>query len=210
MSSAQQIVTFPFRPHLALFLFHSIKGEILQTADLQHKILYVNLNSPHGELIRLILTRANYPNIKDVKQGFSLTISVPNRNWNKPLMEDGRYNELVMDPAGIDMINSLYQVTFDNHLLSYIAGRVASEKRGGLKKAIEDFIDKYELQGTEYTYEKICKMYHRSNFPLKSTAYAKKKVGIITEAPKNESNTLIDKLVKRKANFGTQNLNCED
>ena len=197
MSKNQQLVTFPFRPHLALFLFHNLRGEIITSNEARHRVLHVDLRSIHGEIIRLILKRANYPGIESVKHGFALTVSVPKSNWGKPLNEDGRYQQLIMDPAGVDMINKLYQIEFDNHLLSYIAGRVATEKRGGLKKAIEEFIDKYHLHETEYTHDKIRKMYHRANFPLKSRAYAKKSSGIIANSPQNESNTLISKLVRK-------------
>jgi hypothetical protein len=196
MNGNRQIVTFPFKPHLAQYLFNSISNTIISTEEAHHRTLDINLNSPHGQIIRLILKRADYPGISEVKKGFSLTVTIPRYNPDKRLMEDGRYNELIISEEAIDLINTLFQIEFENHLMSYIAGRVASEKRGGLTKAIQTFVTAYNLGETEFSFDRIRKMYHRANFPLKSSAYEKKAKGILSNSDKTASKTLLERYLK--------------
>jgi len=196
MNGNRQIVTFPFKPHLAQYLFHSITNTIVSTEEAYHRTLDINLNSAHGQIIRLILKRADYPGINEVKKGFSLTVTIPRYNPNKRLMEDGRYNELIISEEAIELINTLFQIEFENHFMSYIAGRVASEKRGGLNNAIKTFVSTYNLGETEFSFDRIRKMYHRANFPLKSAAYEKKSDGILKDNQKRQSKTLIERYLK--------------
>lgn len=196
MSDNRQKVTFPFKPHLAQFLFYSIKNEVVSTETMRHRTMDINLSSLHGQIIRTILEKADYPDIKKVKYGFALTISIPKRDYRKKLFDDGRYAELKIDPQAVELINHLYQVEFENQMISYIAGRVAGQKRGGLKDAIEAFIKTYHLQETEYNSDRIRKVYQRHNHPLKERVYEKKNDSLYLQKKKQGSKSLIDRLIK--------------
>lgn len=154
------------------------------------------MRSLHGKIIRVILEKADYPGIKKPQKGFALTVSIPKRDHRKKLYADGRTGELKVDPQAVELINELYQIEFENSCISYIAGRVAGQKRGGLKQAIEDIIKVYHLQDTEYNYDRLMKMYQRHKFPLKKSVYEKVNDSLYLREKKSGGKLLIDRKLK--------------
>lgn len=196
MSENQQLLTFPFKPHLAQYLFYTIKNEVYSDEEYRHRVIKINMSSIHGQIIRTILEKADYPDIKKAHKGFALTVSIPKRDHRKRLFTDGRSQELKIDPQAVELINHLYQIEFENSCISYIAGRVAGQKRGGLKDAIEQVIKIYHLQDTEYNYDRIRKMYQRHKFPLKEAVYEKKNDSLYLKDKKQGGKLLIDRKLK--------------
>jgi hypothetical protein len=193
----RQVVSFPFHPHLARYLFFLLTNDVEEDEEYLHRYLDVKLNSIDGRLIRLILERADFPGIKEVKKGFRFKITVPRKTWRHSLFESGRTGELVFSEEAVKLINELYQTRFETDFLSFVCGSVHGKGHGGLKSAILKFIEVYKLEDTSMNYEALKKMYQRTNSPLKKPIYAKRKSVKTAKETKDTSKDLINKYIKK-------------
>lgn len=179
MTRNREIFSFPFRPHLALFLFHTIENEVYETEVAYHKSLDIDLNSHDGKYLRVLLERADIPQVKTMKKGFRLTASVPKQvKTYRSLMHDGQVSALVITDEIAELINEYYESRFEDYFIAYVCGVVSGSKnsRGALTQAVQEFMDAYHLREAEgCTVDKMMKMYQRKKSPLKKGIYAKKK-----------------------------------
>lgn len=181
MNQNREITSFPFKPHLAKYLFYSIKGEVIETQDARHKQLDIDLNSPDGKIIRMLFTRANYPNIESVKKGFRFTISVPNisdKRFSK-YIESNKRGSISIDEDCAFLINELYEARFRDHFHTFVCGFIAGaeNRRGSFKKALNQFCEIYDLfDKDEFDPAKYIKFYQRTDSPVKTGIYDKPKV----------------------------------
>lgn len=201
MSLNREIVSFPFRPHLAKYLFYTIKNQVIESEDYYHKTLDIDLNSIDGEIIRLVLQRVDFPDLKKAKQGFRLTVSVPRypNNRMSKVMEDGRYGALEMPEAAIKVINDLYEIRFRDHFVTFVCGYVQgrNRRRGAIRQAIEEFMQIYDLLDCGYSYEMLEKFYKRTNSPVKHGVYAKSKSLSSLIRVKDGHKEMIDRYLKK-------------
>lgn len=177
MSNNREIISFPFRPHLALYLYTHITNQEIESLQHFHKPLDIDLRSPHGKIIRLLLERVDYPQVKKVKKGFRFWVSIPKKAGNHPrLMVDGQRAGLAMPLQAVELINDLYEMIFRDHYLTFVHGYVHGNQgnRFSVRQATEIFIEKYDLELAHYTYDMLVKHYKRSHSPLKKSIYAKK------------------------------------
>lgn len=174
----REFASFPFRPYLAKYLFYSCRNEVIETEDAHLRHLDIDLNSPDGQFLRILFTRADFPNIKEAKKGFRLTIRIPKRTTQyEKFTEDGRSAPLVITDEAANIINDHYENRFRDGFISFVRGyiRGAEQKRGALKSAIIEFMKAYDInKGDGWTYESMRKFFQRSNSPLKIGIYAKK------------------------------------
>lgn len=180
MNPNQEKASFPFKPHLAKYLFYSIKGEVVETDEARYKQLDVDLNSPDGKILRILFTRVNYPNIDSVKKGFRLTVRVPNRSDKKfdKFIESSRYGSISIDEECAFLINELYEARFRDHFHTFVSGFIAGAngKRGSFKKALHIFCETYDLfNKDEFDPAKYIKFYQRTDSPVKKGIYDKPK-----------------------------------
>lgn len=181
MNQNREIASFPFKPHLAKYLFYSIKGEVVETEEARFKYLDVDLNSPDGKIIRLLFKRADYPNIDSVKKGFRLTVEVPKLSDKKfdKYIESSRYGSISIDEECAFLINELYEARFRDHFHTFVCGYIAGAegKRGSFKKALNQFCEIYDLfDKDEFDPAKYIKFYQRTDSPVKTGIYDKPKV----------------------------------
>ena len=199
MSNNQQLVIFPFKPHLAHYLFYSLTNEIFYDDDSKFRHIDINLNSIDGKYIRMLLEKVNYPKAKEIKDGYRLTVSIPRYNPNyTQTMVDGRSQKLDLSEEAIELLNEYYEVRFRESLLLFVAGAAYGNnyKRGSIEPAIKKFMEVYDLFSAGYTVDQFIQLWKRRNFPLKKSVYEKKKVGNLIDSPKKPSKTLIDSYIK--------------
>ncbi len=199
-SSNQQLVSFPFPPYLAHFLFYSLTNEVLKTPDSLIRHMDVDLRSTDGFFLRTLMERADFPNIKKVDEGFRITISVPRepRYW-EPVMQDGRYSELYLPPKTIEAIIKHYETRFLDNLAHFIAGACFGNgfKRGSIEPAIKYWMEVYHLHEAGFTLDQFKKFYNRANLPVKKNVYAKSSAKNPFELLKKPGKALIDRYIKK-------------
>jgi len=176
MNSNQDLVSFPFRPYLAQYLFYTSKNQAISTNQAQFKHLDISIKNPDGFILRMLLERADFP-VKEVKYGFRLTIRIPKEpRYNEQFIEDGRYSGLVISEKAAAKINDFYEMRFRDHFVSYVAGSVfgSNKHRGAISSAIYQFMQTYGLSPEMgVNFEALVQLYKRSNSPLKNEIYSK-------------------------------------
>lgn len=192
-----QIISFPFKPYLAKFLFYSISSkEAIEDALAYYKPLDVRLNSIDGKIIRMMMKRLDHPMKDKIKHGFRLWIQVTKQNPKlKPYIEDGRYSELALPEDAIELINEMWEVRFRNHFISFVSGAVRmSNKKKVRLDAIKEFMRIYDLTPEDgITIDALIKVYDRSLLPTKVAQYEKKSAEINAETLKNHHKEMISK-----------------
>ena len=200
MADNQEIISFPFRPHLAKYLWALIKNDVLESEDQFHKPLDIDLRSIDGKLIRLLMERTDFPDIEKVTHGFRLYVSVPkNPVGHRSYLEDGRYNMLTLKPEAIELINDIYETRFRDHLITFISGYIRGKenKRGAINSAIQEFRKIYNLSESEMSFDNMVAYYKRTNSPVKNSIYAKKKCSIVKSKEKSPRKDLITRYIKK-------------
>lgn len=192
-----QIISFPFRPYLAKFLFHSLSTkDAIEDALSCYKPLDVRLNSIDGKLIRMLMERLDHPMKDKVKHGFRLWIQVTKRNPKlKPYIEDGRCSELALPEDAVKLINDMWEVRFRNHFVSFVSGAVRmSDKKKIRLEAIKEFMNIYDLSPEDgITLDSLIKIYDRSLLPTKVSQYSKEFSATDTENLKKHHKEMISK-----------------
>ena len=200
MSANQEIISFPFPAYLAKYLFVRIKKQSIENNFGIHKPLDIDLRSVHGVIIRMLLEKADYPNIDKVEKGFRLFVTIPKSSaeYNQ-FVADARSSQLVMPPKAVKFLQDFYEEEFRAHYHNFVSGYVHGNngKRYSIRQATEFFIETYQLQNL-ISYDSLVKFYHRVYSPLKKTIYAKKNEDPSYLVEKAERKTLINRLVKNK------------
>lgn len=171
----------------------------MQEGEEQSKHLDIDLHSPHGRIIRLILKKADFPNVDQFKKGFRFTVTIPvHHHLASKYYDDARYQYLDLDLEGIDLINDLYTAAFEDHFLSYVFGYVdGMSSRGSLKKAVTKFMKTYHLIESDIKFDTLIKMYDRADHPMKKSIYAKKNALIGKIVDEKPTKPLINRYIKK-------------
>ena len=177
MNNNQDFVSFPFRPHLAQYLFYTIKNKAIESEEALYKNLDISLKSPDGFMLRTLMERADFP-VKDVKYGFRLTVRIPKQSRkNEMFTEDGRCRGLVITEKAAKVINDFYETRFQDHFVSFVAGSAfgSKQKRGSISNAIFHFMETYQLSPENgFNFQTMKKYYDRIESPLKKQIYETK------------------------------------
>ena len=181
MSNNQELVSFPFKPYLAKYLFHMAKNEVIETDKAFYRELYLNMKSPDARFIRILMERKDVPGIHVLPPtGFMLTVRVPKHSAEfNDVVEDSRTKAIWIDEETAKIIHDHFDARFRDHFLSFVHGAVhgSGQKRKSLKKAILVFMGVYGLDrdDVDFNYDQMVKLYERRNSPLKSSIYTKNK-----------------------------------
>ena len=158
---SREIISFPFKPHLARFLFEQLTTSTRSLGYSKLKPMHIDLSSNLGRLIRRLLEKS-YKKVK-VDQGFTIWVSVPSQVWGNKDMPDGRSSFLSLNEESAEIISELFESMFRQNLTSFIDGGVAAtyNKRGIVINQIRLFMQKYKLIEEDLTEEMYRKMYYR-------------------------------------------------
>lgn len=180
MNQNQELVSFPFKPYLAKFLFYLSENRIIEGDDAYYRNLDLNMKNPDSRFIRVLMTRKNIPGIKQMEsKGFRFTVRIPKKSTQyNSVIEDSRTKAIWIDEETARIIHDHFDSKFRDHFCSFVAGAVhgSGNKRKAIKKAILFFMDKYDLHkdSVEYNYDQLIKLYRRRNIPVKQPIYATK------------------------------------
>lgn len=195
MNSNREIVSFPFKPHLAKYLFYSMKNEIVETEETLSRHLDIHCHSHDGFFLRSLFSKRDYPQLKQPEKGYRLTVTIPKQSSHPDLVEDGRSSNLYLEDKVIKKINAHYEARFRDHFVSFVSGAVygAGEKKRCRINAILFFMDRYDLH-QHFTLDQLSKYYDRTLIPTKSLEKRthKNKKGS-PKGAKNALNRFIDK-----------------
>jgi len=200
VSSNQEIISFPFEPYLAKYLFVKIKKQSFENNYGVHKPLDIDLRSVHGKIIRMLLQKADFPNIDKVQKGFRLFVSIPKYSAeHNQFIEDARNSCLVMPPSAIRLLHELYEDQFRSDYHHFVTGYVRGNKgkRYSIRQATEIFIETYQLQDL-IKYDTLVKFYARTHSELKVAIYDRKKQAPRKSASAQASKTLLNSFLKNK------------
>jgi len=98
------------------------------------------------------------------------------RSYYKNLLkyEDGKYiqfrcmlplseNRFTIDNETVLRINQNLRLMFDQQLIDFIS--IFIEKKGDIKLACESFMEFYDIQDDDLTFDAMVKMYYRARYP---------------------------------------------
>lgn len=179
MKENQELVSFPFRPHLARYIFSLAKNEAIETEEAHYKHLDINMKSLDAKLIRLLMQRKDVPGAKHVdSKGFRLTVRIPKKCSNHTqLVEDSQTKSIWIDDETAEQIQDHFEARFRDHFIAFVSGAVYGTQgnRNSRKKAIIYFMETYGMlePGSLYTFDQMAKLYERRNTPLKQNIYKK-------------------------------------
>lgn len=179
MSQNQELVSFPFKPYLAKYLFHVAKNEVIETEEALYKHLDINLKNPDARFIRIMMERKSVPGLQSVPtKGFRFTVRIPKQARNHTqYVEDSRTKAIHIDEEMAELIHDHYDAKFRDHFCAFVAGAIhgSGYSRKSMTKAVTFFMDEYNLdkKDPDYSFERLVKLFKRKNMPLKGSIYAK-------------------------------------
>jgi len=177
--SNQELISFPFRPYLAHYLFALSKKEVIETEEAYYKHLDIQLKSAEGKFLRVLCTTKRLPVIEVPTKGYRLTIRIPKKSTIYPhIIEDSRSKTVWIDDETAELVQEHFDKWFRDHFVAFVSGAIygSESERGILKRAIMYFMENYHLDQDNpyYNYEQMLKIYERSVTPLKGNIYSPK------------------------------------
>lgn len=179
MSQNQELVSFPFKPYLAKFLFHLTKNEVIETEEAYYKHLDINLRNPDARFIRILMERKQIPGIKNIaSKGFQFTLRIPKQARNHTsYVEDSRTKAIWIDEQTAQIIHDHFDAKFRDHFCAFVAGSMygSGYSRKSITSAIHFFMDEYDLdkKDPDYSFDRLVKLFKRKKMPLKGSIYGK-------------------------------------
>jgi hypothetical protein len=179
MSQNQELVSFPFKPYLAKYLFHVAKNEVIETEEALYKHLDINLKNPDARFIRIMMERKTIPGIQTFpSKGFRFTVRIPKyskEHYN--IIEDSRTKAILIDEETAELIHDHYDAKFRDHFCAFVAGAIhgSGYSRKSMTEAVTFFMDEYQLdkKDPDYSFDRLVKLFKRKNMPLKGIIYGK-------------------------------------
>ncbi len=198
---SKELITFPFKPFLAKYLFHSLKSDIYELDGKCIRYLDIDLRSIDGFIIRMMLTKHNGPVLKSSIKGYRLAIGINKYPGSKylSLQADARNCGIEMTEEAAAKLIEYYTVRFLEHFDSFVSGYVlgTNKKRGALQNAIHLFLDKYDIQEEDgVTLAKLQKYYRRTQSTLKEPIYEMHKESIASKENVIKSKSMIQRYSK--------------
>lgn len=159
------VVPVMIRPHLVAFFFKESDGEEANYLNKKVKaVLFSPQVSTIGAIIRLLLAKSNIPN-KTNK--FNLFLTIEDINGTRKFSgqfykhESGRNSFLVLPPEASNHINDLLEDIFRMAFVCYVDGCLENNDEGIIIKAIDKFIDKYDLLECGLSMDTLRQVYYR-------------------------------------------------
>lgn len=153
------------REHLVPFFFKESEGKEAMYLNKRVKaVLFSPTVSSVGRIIRLLMEKSGQP-LKVDNFNMFLTISeAGNRKKYKGefyKQESGKNSFLKLPPEANGDINDLLEDIFRMSFVSYINGCIENNNEGIVIKAIDNFIDKYDLLEFGYSNDTLRRLYYR-------------------------------------------------
>ncbi|OIQ22030.1 MAG: hypothetical protein BM557_01230 [Flavobacterium sp. MedPE-SWcel] len=157
------IVPVHIRPHLIPFFFKEFEGEQATYLNKEVTAIKISTRSSLGKMIRMFMIKAETP----VKSEFyQLYLSVADTPSGKAFegtaysFESGSKSFLELPPDVNKVINDLLEDIFRITFVFFVQGYMHHGKPN-ITKAINEFIDMYDLLEVGFCNEKLRQLYYR-------------------------------------------------
>lgn len=159
------LVPIIIRDHLVPFFFKESDGKEASYGNKKVKaVLFSPTVSSVGRVIRLLMVKSGTP-LKVNKFNLYLTISdeANGKRYNGQFYKSvsGRNSFLMLPKEANDDINDLLEDIFRLSFISYMNGCVENNNDSVITKAIDKFIDKYDLLEFGFSNATLRRLYYR-------------------------------------------------
>lgn len=159
------IVPIIIRDHLVPFFFKESDGKEASYGNKRVKaVLFSPTVSSVGRVIRLLMVKSGKPLNIDK---FNLYLTISDEGNGKRYSgqfykhESGRNSFLMLPKEANDDINDLLEDIFRLSFISYMNGCVENNDDSVITKAIDKFIDKYDLLEFGFSNDTLRRLYYR-------------------------------------------------
>jgi hypothetical protein len=160
-----QTVPVTIRPHLVPFFFKASEGKEAAYANKKVKaVLFSSTASTVGIIMRLLMIKADKPlAVKD----FNLFITVSDFGDQKKYTGEfyrhvnGKNHFLYLPAEANNVINNLLEDIFRMAFYSYVSGAIEHNEEAMVVRAIDAFIDKYDLLEFGFSNDTLRRLYYR-------------------------------------------------
>ena len=159
------IVPIVIREHLVPFFFKESEGKEASYGNKKVKaVLFSSTVSSVGRVIRLLMVKSGKPL---VVKNFNLYLTISDDGNGKRYtghfykQESGRNSFLMLPKEANDDINDLLEDIFRLSFISYMNGCVENNDDAMVTRAIDKFIDKYELLEFGFSNDTLRRLYYR-------------------------------------------------
>jgi hypothetical protein len=156
------LISVNIRPHLVSFLFKELEGKEASYMNVKSKSIKIYPFSSFGKIL--------YSQLNNVKIGrndkFIIFLSIEkkrNLDFQGQLYIEVKklYEKLLLPEYNVKNINNLLEDIFRISFMYYIDGCLEQDKEANITKAIDRFIDKYELLEVGFSNENLRRLYYR-------------------------------------------------
>lgn len=158
------IVPVHIRPHLIPFFFQEFEGEEANYLNKKVSAVKISTASSWGRLIRMMMVKVNIPAKVDQYQLYLSVADNPagGKTYEGTFykFENGISSFLQLPPEVNKDINSLLEDIFRISFIFFVDGYLYEGKKN-IVKAINIFIDKYDLLEFNFCNEKLRQLYYR-------------------------------------------------
>lgn len=158
-----ELIPVNIRPHLVSFLFKELEGKEASYMSVKSKSIKIYPFSSLGKILYSQLV--NHVKIGRNDQ-FLIFLSIEkkrNLEFQGQLYIEVKklYEELLLPESNVKNINNLLEDIFRISFMYYVDGCLEHDKEANITKAIDRFIDKYELLEVGFSNENLRRLYYR-------------------------------------------------
>lgn len=159
------VVPIVIREHLIPFVFKESEGEEFNYRGKRGKsVLFSPTLSSIGCIVRRLMIKAGKPlNIDNYNLYLTITDTVAEKKYQGQIYkhENGRNSFLMLPEEANKEINDLLEDMFRMSFVSYINGCVENSSDAIITKAIDKWMEKYDLEEFGYTNDTLRRLYYR-------------------------------------------------
>lgn len=161
---SQSVVPIQIRKHLIPYFYKEFQGIEANYLNKKVKAAKINMNSSIGFLLQVTLEKSDKPVVADK---FTMFISVTNfdgvRSADAKIFKcvSGKHSFLRVPDQINNRINDLLEDQFRVAFVSYIEGRLESDRKLKVRDAIIQFMEKYELDESGFEMRSLWRLLNR-------------------------------------------------
>lgn len=160
-----QIVPIIIRPHLVPFFFKESEGKEAAYLNKQVKsVLFSSTASSIGCIIRLLMEKGDkYLDVKDFNLFLTVSDSGENKKYSGEFYRhvNGRNSILYLPEPANHYINNILEDIFRMAFFSYVEGAIENNSEAMVVRAIDTFIDKYDLLEFGFSNDTLRTLFYR-------------------------------------------------
>ncbi|MBW3519523.1 hypothetical protein [Flavobacterium sp. NKUCC04_CG] len=152
------------RPHLVSFFFHEIQGKEIHYLNFRSKSFGLMFSSSLSKIIRLLLVKTPVPiKLTELKILLTINESHNQKQYSGSVFQvvSGKYHFLELPEEATEVINDLFEDIFRIAFVYYVTGHTENSAFPHIIRAINSFIDKYELLEFGFSVESLRRLYYR-------------------------------------------------